>query len=160
MPNITAITVWLKQSYLFLIFKLSSLPVEVRVYEIWAATWQNQQNECAPSEEADQSLLCTQWVIKDQRFLHANSQDWSDWADAQADPSLHWAHSHFVGFVMSRLTYICCQLNNEMCWHICRYNKDSVRPHKKMSCFRKHEFFSWVGRSDYYYFFFFFFFDR
>ena len=26
-----------------------------------------------------------------------------DWADAQADLSLRWAHSHFVGFVMSRL---------------------------------------------------------
>ena len=31
---------------------------------------------------------------------------WSDWADAQVDLSLRWAHSHFVGFVMSRL--ICC----------------------------------------------------
>ena len=30
---------------------------------------------------------------------------WSDWANAQADPSLRWAHSHFVGFVMSRLKY-------------------------------------------------------
>ena len=28
---------------------------------------------------------------------------WSDWADAQADLSLRWAHTHFVGFVMSRL---------------------------------------------------------
>ena len=28
---------------------------------------------------------------------------WSDWADAQADLSLRWAHSHIVGFVMSRL---------------------------------------------------------
>ena len=27
---------------------------------------------------------------------------WSDWADAQADLSLRWAHTHFVGFVMSR----------------------------------------------------------
>ena len=25
---------------------------------------------------------------------------WLDWADAQADLSLHWAQSHFVGFVM------------------------------------------------------------
>ena len=29
----------------------------------------------------------------------------SDWVDAQADLSLHWAHSHFVGFVMSWLIY-------------------------------------------------------
>ena len=28
---------------------------------------------------------------------------WSDWADAQADLSLRWAQSRFVGFVMSRL---------------------------------------------------------
>ena len=33
----------------------------------------------------------------------AHSEDWSDWADAQTDLSLHWAHSHFVGFVMRRL---------------------------------------------------------
>ena len=32
----------------------------------------------------------------------AHSEDWSDWADAQADLSLRWAHTHFVGFVMSR----------------------------------------------------------
>ena len=38
--------------------------------------------------------LATRW---------AHSADWSDWADAQADLSLRWAHIHFVGFVMSRL---------------------------------------------------------
>ena len=36
--------------------------------------------------------LATHWV---------HSEDWSDWADAQADLSLRWAHTHFVGFVMS-----------------------------------------------------------
>ena len=30
---------------------------------------------------------------------------WSDWADARADLTLHWAHSHFVGFVMRRLNW-------------------------------------------------------
>ena len=35
----------------------------------------------------------------------AHSEDWSDWADAQADLSLRWAHSHFVGFVVRRLTF-------------------------------------------------------
>ena len=75
----------------------------------WAATWQNQQSDCAPSEDSDQpghppslseSSLCAQWVAKDPSFLHADSEDW---ADAQADLSLRWAHTHFVGFVMSRL---------------------------------------------------------
>ena len=28
----------------------------------------------------------------------------SDWVDAQVDLSLRWAHTHFVGFVMSWLT--------------------------------------------------------
>ena len=48
-----------------------------------------------------ESSLCTQWVAKDQSFLHADSEDWSDWANAQADLCLRWAHTHFVGFVMS-----------------------------------------------------------
>ena len=48
--------------------------------------------------------LATHWA-------HSKDSDqtghplWSDWADAQADLSLRWAHSHFVGFVMSRLIY-------------------------------------------------------
>ena len=37
--------------------------------------------------------------------LSAQWRPWSDWADTQADLSLHWAHSHFVGFVMRRLIY-------------------------------------------------------
>ena len=44
----------------------------------YAKTWQNQQNECVPSEDStqsDQSLLCTHWVAKDLRFLHADSED-------------------------------------------------------------------------------------
>ena len=52
-----------------------------------------------------ESSLCAQWVAKDPSFLHADSEDWSEWADAQADLSLRWAHTHFVGFVMSRLKY-------------------------------------------------------
>ena len=41
------------------------------------------------------------WVLS--YPLSALRRLWSDWADAQADLSLHWAHTHFVGFVMSRL---------------------------------------------------------
>ena len=51
-----------------------------------------------------ESSLCAQWVAKGPSFLLADSEDWSDWADAQADLSLRWAHSHFVCFFfMSRL---------------------------------------------------------
>ena len=34
-----------------------------------------------------------------------HSEDWSDWVDAYADLSLRWAHTHFVGFVMSWLIW-------------------------------------------------------
>ena len=33
----------------------------------------------------------------------AHSEDWSDWANAQGDLRLRWAHSHIVRFVMSQL---------------------------------------------------------
>ena len=49
-----------------------------------------------------ESSLCAQWVAKDPSFLHADS----DWANAQANLSLRRAHTHFVGFVISRLIYI------------------------------------------------------
>ena len=35
--------------------------------------------------------------------LSAHRRLWSDWAVGQADLSLRWAHSHFVGFVMAWL---------------------------------------------------------
>ena len=50
----------------------------------WATSWQNQQNDCALSEDSislgihpvwSESLLCTQWVAKDPSFLHADSED-------------------------------------------------------------------------------------
>ena len=53
-------------------------------HEIWAASWQNQQNGmCAQrrlrsawaSAQSDQFSLCAQWVAKDPSFLHADSED-------------------------------------------------------------------------------------
>ena len=82
----------------------------------WAATWQNQQSDCAPSEDSDQpghppSLIRVfavrmkkDWVLS--YPLSAQRRLWSDWADAQADLSLRWARTHFVGFIMSRLSYL------------------------------------------------------
>ena len=82
----------------------------------WAATWQNKQSDCAPSDASDQpghppSLIRVfavrmkkAWVLSYR--LSAQRRLWSDWADAQADLSLHWAHSHFVGFVKSRLKWL------------------------------------------------------
>ena len=46
-----------------------------------------------------ESSLCAEWVTKDTDFLHADNED-SD----QSGP--RWAHTHFVGFVMSRLIWV------------------------------------------------------
>ena len=81
-------------------------------------TWQNQQNECVPSENSDQpghptSLIRVfavrmkkAWVLS--YPLIAQRRLWSDWANAKADLSLRWAHTHFIGFVMSRLILFLC----------------------------------------------------
>ena len=79
----------------------------------WAATWQNQQSDCAPSEDSDQPghppSLVRVFAVRLMGSWGPNLSScgqrrlWSDWADAHTDLSLRWAHSHFVGFVMSRL---------------------------------------------------------
>ena len=78
---------------------------------IWATTWPNQQNECAPSDYSGQPghhrvwsefSLCAQRVAKDPSFLRLRIP-WSEWSDVQADLSLRWSHTHFVSLVMSRL---------------------------------------------------------
>ena len=51
------------------------------------------------------------WVLR--YPLSAQRRLWSDWADAQADLSLHWPHTHFVGFVMSWLT--CTHRSSDVC---------------------------------------------
>ena len=80
---------------------------------ILAASWQNQQSDYATSEDSDQPghppsvirvfavRMKKAWVLS--YSLSAQRRLWSDLADAQADLSLRWAHSHFVGFVRSRL---------------------------------------------------------
>ena len=78
-----------------------------------ATSRQNQQCICAPREDSDQPghlpnlirvfAVCMKkaWVLS--YLFNAQWRLWSDWADAQADLSLHWAHTHFVGFVMRQL---------------------------------------------------------
>ena len=71
---------------------------------------------CAPSENSDQPghppsltrvfAVCMKkaWVLS--YPLSTQRRLWSDWADAQADLSLRWVHSHFVGFVMRWLIFV------------------------------------------------------
>ena len=83
---------------------------------IWAAWWQNQQNDYAPSEDPDQpghppSLIRvfavrSVGISRPKRSSCGQRRLWSDWTDAQADLSLCWAYSQFVGFVMWRLIYV------------------------------------------------------
>ena len=65
---------------------------------------------CVPSEDSDQpghlASLVSVFAVRMKKAwvlsypLSAQRRLRSDWVDAQADPSLHWAHSHFVGFIM------------------------------------------------------------
>ena len=55
------------------------------------------------SAQSDQSLRCPHEETLSLSYpLSAQQNLWSDWVDAQADLSLRWVHSHFVGFVMRR----------------------------------------------------------
>ena len=78
-------------------------------------TRKNNKMVCAPSEDSDQPghlprlirvfavHMKKAWVLS--YPLSTQRRFWSDWADA--DPSLRWAHSHFVGFVMRWLVCYC-----------------------------------------------------
>ena len=123
----------------------------------WTATWQNQQNDKSPSEESDKpghppSLIRVFAV----RLMHGSSLKfslceqrrlWSEWADAQADLSLRWAHTHFVGFVMSRLKYVLivrlifviifdsCRLSRS--WLDYKLSRDMTKPTKWLCAQRR-----------------------
>ena len=83
----------------------------------WAASWQKNKLTVRPAK-TQISLgirpVCSESSLSAWRKLGslathwAHSKDWSDWADAQVDLSLRWAHNHFVGFVMRRLN---CRTN-------------------------------------------------
>ena len=45
-------------------------------------------------------------------LLNEQQRLWSDWANGQADLSLCWAHSHFVGFVMRQLIFLLIYVHN------------------------------------------------
>ena len=109
--------------------------------KIWAATRQNQQCGCAPSEDSDQpghppSLIRVfavrmkkAWVLS--YPLSAQRRLWSDWPDAQSDLSLRWAHTHFVGFVTRRLVWAFRTTNRNKQFHENIRSSTYVRPHSK-----------------------------
>ena len=62
-----------------------------------------------------ESSLWTQWVAKNPSCLHADSED-SDQTGRMPRLICHrWAHTHFVGFVMSRLKSLIGATNAIIC---------------------------------------------
>ena len=94
--------------------KQFSIICKMQQQDKWAASWQNQQCCCAPSEDSAQhghppSLIRVfavrmkkAWVLS----YPLSAQRRSDWKDAQADLSLSWAPTRFVCFVVMRLKYV------------------------------------------------------
>ena len=82
---------------------------------IWARHDKTNKMASAQSDESSLSAwrklgsLATHWAYSE--------DSWSDWADAQTDLSLRWAHTHFVGFVMLWLIYIDTRQGLQLsCW--------------------------------------------
>ena len=59
----------------FVYVRLAKIQISLRIRAVWS-----------------EFSLGAFWIAKDAKFLHADNEDWSDCADAQADLSLHWAH--------------------------------------------------------------------
>ena len=59
------------------------------------------------------------WVLS--YPLSAQQRLWSDWADAQADMCLRWAHSPFVDFVMSRLIFVFIKIPSQSVYWSSRF---------------------------------------
>ena len=141
MVNVIVID-YLKQEFRF---EVSKRTQQQRLSK-WAATWQNQQNECAPSEDSDQSghppSLIRVFAVRSlgswgpklsscgQRRL------WSDWADAQADLFSLGAYSfcwscHVVAQIVNypvntnwcQSINICFCRNGHPCKLICSWRK-------------------------------------
>ena len=92
----------------------------------WAATWQNQQNECVPSEDSDQpghppSLIRVfavhmkkAWVLS--YPLSALRRLWSDWANAQLICVFTWRTvTLLVCHVMAQLWTVPTIKNTNLC---------------------------------------------
>ena len=79
---------------------------------IWASTWQNQQRDIimCPAKTHLRLGICPVWsesslsAWRNIGSLATHRRlDWSDWADAQADLSLRWAHMSCCFFVVLQL---------------------------------------------------------
>ena len=109
---IDLVLIWILRSFTLI---LSQTGQDVRQKRLKYEPPHDKTNKlaCAPNEDSDQpghppSLIRVFTVrMKKASFLSyplsAQRRLWSDWADAQADLSLRWAHTHFVGFFTRQL---------------------------------------------------------
>ena len=120
----------------------------------WVSAWQSQRNGMCPQQSyrsawairpvLSESSLWTQWVAKDPSFLHADCEDWSGWADAQADLSLHWAHMSFCWFLSCTGSNVMCKLLHLIAetWEIWELFPKVITKCNKHTCVNIHLFIS------------------
>ena len=88
----------------------------IRPKYIWAVTWQNQQNECAPNEDSDQPghqpSLIRVFAVRMKKAWVLSYHDWAHSEDSDQTgqmPRLIWifaGRTDIFWFVMSRLSYV------------------------------------------------------
>ena len=115
-------------------------------YYNWAASWQNKQNDCAPSEDSDQPAptlsrvfavhIKKAWVLSFPMSAQRRLR-WSNWANAQADLSLRWANSHSVGFAVRRLNLISVKGMRSGKWINMKIMKSRVAWWSRLNHFRQ-----------------------
>ena len=101
----------------------------------WATSWQNQQNDLCAHKDSDQPghppSLIRVFAVRSMGSLGPNFASggqrwlWSDWADAQADLSLRWAHRSFCWFcrAVAQFSY----LFTDVCVTLVPYRHDVKR---------------------------------
>ena len=106
---------------------------------IMSHPWQNQQNDCVPmrrlrsawaSAKSNQSLCCVlNGQLRTQAFFMRTVKTlWPDWADAQADLSLCWAHMPFCWFCneVAHIINVKTSTHNRA-WHLITISNVYVR---------------------------------
>ena len=97
-----AFSCWVLPCFLF-----SCFSVLIRI--VTTSLGEERADLCAPHQPGHPRSLIRVFAVRMKKAwtlsypLSAQRRLWSDWADAQADLSLRWAHSHIVGFVTRRL---------------------------------------------------------
>ena len=109
------------------------------IHKIWAASWQNQHNDCAQRRLRSASAQSDQSSLSAWRKVGSLATHWAHSEDDQTEQMprlicLRWAHSHFVGFVMRWLIFHRRQEN--IFWlHLFWIYTRSTQEMKRCSCF-------------------------